>query len=229
MRAPYLPLVLCALAALSGCTDRTFDPAYPAAIVSTDAGLAGSWRAQPLHAQDGPDLGAMTVTITPDRVVVIDDRLNPAVRPSRGAHTVEAYTITLEAQADPPLRVNMNAYRLSINGRDYLAGQVGLGQLTDTGLLPFIVPLHFIARIERDGDTLKLWNNEPSIAWMPLATPLDPPAAADGPPPLPVGAESSEHTIVITTSIDRIIELLRRPDADRLFCGEPIVLQRVEP
>jgi hypothetical protein len=47
--------------------------------------------------------------------------------------------------------------------------------------------------------------------------------------PVPLRTETDEHVFVITTSIDRLLDLLRRPDADRLFAGEPLVLRRTGP
>lgn len=226
MRRIIGAVLIGALAVMGACTERALDPSYPAAVVSPDPGLAGVWR---YEAKEGEDGAAVSLTISPQRVAVLDGRLKPAIDPERATQTVEAYAITLEAEDDLPIRVELNAYRLSINGRDYLAGQVGLGRLTESGLLPFVAPLHTVGRIERDGDTLRFWNNEPAIAWIPLAAPLDPPAPADGPPALPLRAENDDHAFVITTSIDRIVELLRRPDADRLFAGEPAVLRRETP
>jgi hypothetical protein len=67
-----------------------------------------------------------------------------------------------------------------------------------------MLPLHYLLRIEREGDTIRAWAPAHSLAWVPAAQWLDPPSD----PPGDI-ARDPEKGVRLTSSIDRLIEVYR--------------------
>ncbi len=228
-RTPALLSVLLLIPALllPACTDRALDPRYPAAILSFDPGLAGAWHALDDDGARAAGNDAVTLTIAAAKVPLKECRLDPHTEADEADETTDGYTVTI-TPADPerPTPIHLNAYRLSINGRDYIGAQLSFKQFEASRLAVFVAPVHYIVRIERDGDILRAWGNQPALAWLPASIPLDPlPAdSAAAAPPLP--PENADAFALVTTDIDRLLALLSRPDADTLFTGEPKVFRR---
>lgn len=226
-------------AACAGC--QSLEPDYRAADLTFDDGLVGRWKVEADHGDDNaqPDV----VRIEVREVSVRNGRLHqqgvlPMEKPKSHAigagsapkpqeeETARVYTITLERSDQNKREIEFSGF-LFRAGEQTLAGiQVSQKHLAEDGLFPLVLPLHFVGRYQRDGDTVTWQGSNISLAWMPLVTPLDEPATDS--PDVPPLARLSAQGHVFIGDIDRLVRVYTKHASEPAFWGDkPITLHRV--
>ena len=185
------------VAALAGCGSPFLHPASTGASLS-DPGLIGEW-------------------VTSDDISV---RAVVSGEPSEAADRPYSVTLTVRDKGDPKTTLTVDCTLTEINGsryadlflaqpeRDNLVGAYGF----------LVLPVHQIMRVARDGDRLTVWSFRGD--W------LDDRAYAGvvAHDRVTVGGGS---VAVVTSSTERIRDLLARHGQDPKAFGDPIVFQRV--
>lgn len=215
---------VCATCAfLGGC--NLMEPDYPAEKMVFDDTLVGSWELLSSKGERTPD--AARFQVIEREVEVAQGRLNPQLGPG-DSPPARAYTVTATKQ-DPKTKFRFHAYLVREGGGTFLGIQSDPKELEKVAPNFMVLPLHFVLKLERDGDRVLLRAPKaPQVVWVPpaLATGwLD--AASDGKPSGP-GPEGKQYDFVLTNSIERLLQVCReRAEKKELWDGEPGVLVRV--
>ncbi len=222
MRPIAVAALLAVLPVLAAC--NSMEPPYPAAAVVFDETLLGVWQTPPPKAGEREEEARFTVTER--RVDVFNGRLNPELSAS-DTEQARAYEVTSPTR-DRRGDYKFHAYLVRAGESTFLGVQTDPAELERIAPSALVLPLHILMRIERDGDTVTLnLPNAPLVAWVPLASGwLDTDPAKE---PVVSGPSGERSTIILTNSIDRVLEVCReraaRPD---LWSEEPMVLHRVK-
>jgi len=213
-------LALCVALVLGGC--NYLEPRYPAEKVVFDEGMLGEWD---LRFSKGEQHGSpIRLNVREREVPVGDGRTNPEFGASNETK-VRAYEIVCRKD-DPPARHTFHAYLLSDAGQTFLGLQLDPAELKNVAPFPFVLPLHLIFRIDKDGDRVLIRiPDAPMVAWVPLVSGwLGGEPVVSGPVRAPDGEMSS---LILTNSIDRALEVYReRAAREKLWETDPGVLVR---
>lgn len=205
---------------LSGC--GSFEPDYPKAVVIYDGALLGTWE---WRDPDNPEKNGMRATVEPRAVPVKGGRLNPPGllgASQAGDDTVQAYRVVLHSEK-PPESVDMAAYLVQIGEQRLLGFQVTLEQLSKAAPPPLALPVHWLLRLQRDGDTVSLATGKGSAGWVPLVTFLDAVASADG-----GDGRVEPGSLAVTNSIDRLLQFYKgRMEQPGFWSEKAMVWRRV--
>jgi len=213
---------------LTGCIDDA--PAYRQTVLTSDAGVEGSWMVQ-LPPGEGETKGKeMPLKIEPRKAKVTGGRLGKYNEHKKGDEgTIAAYTITLtvppenstdeDAAEKVAQDIKYDAVLLSIEGATFLAYEPSPSRHPELVHMDFI-PIHRVMRIERKSDEITAWPMKRAVVWMPEIKSID---TTDADPELP--AEEGQYLV---SDPDRLVRLLakaaKQPDA----WHEPITVTRVK-
>ncbi len=237
-----LALILCTAAALllPGCS--SMEPPYPQAVLTHDAGLAGTWEFQPPEGRaagrESGEAKTIRVTIGEREVAINDGRLDPGQAGPDGKLKGEA-----KAQArakgylidftDGGPGVPLLGVTFTTGKRTLLGVQVAASRLLETGLANWVLPLHQVYQVERTGDELRIRGLVVRLGWVPGVEFVDAgkPGAGGGAGPDTLRTFITEKAGAhITTDIDRLITLYREGDGDdRVWEDQWLVLKRLNP
>jgi hypothetical protein len=210
---PLLPLLL-----LMGCVSPY--PPYKAAMLDQDPGLLGEWRTVE---NDQPESDEwVSLKFTSRKVVVIGDRLatsdddrGPLLSRKR---TVEQYAVEFRDQDGQ--KIEFLGYLLEAGDARLLGLQVG----DANG--PFMLPVHYILKLERAGDDLTLRIPDQVVVWLPDFEPVDGPEDPES--PIALGEPADAVSFRVTSSIDRLASYYSANAGDASFWSdEPLVFRRV--
>lgn len=190
-------VAMCLAVVIAGCS-RQAD--YPVALMVTDDGLVGVWTVDGEQSDTRLEVRARDVEVVKDRTV---GAANPASG-ERAEKPTRAYTLRLlsDDQAPP---IELSAVLIEIEGVRLVGVQLSDEELKRSPISGLMLPLHYLLRIEREGDTIRAWAPAHSLAWVPAAQWLDPPCG----PPGDI-ARDPKRGIRLTSSIDRLIEVYRQ-------------------
>lgn len=205
---PLLPICVLAALFLPACVN--VHPRYPSDSVIWDASLVGDWRA------DGDDGQSVLLRIEPREVEVAatDGRINPdphmpevAVVPADVGDPIRQRSIQqylLTYVTNDGVSWVLEAYLLESRGARFLAFQRTDPFIEDNA--GWVLPVHLLWKIKRDGDAIRFWSPTDAVAWIPAIQWAD--AEDDGGDrPIPRrGAAASRGGIRVAESLDRVLE-----------------------
>ncbi len=211
-------VVLIVAAASVGCSREA---SYPVALLATDDGLVGEWISKTKSDDD-----TVHITITQRTVSVRNGRTEGSrdvVGGGEPGKPVTAYTVLMTREREVG-SLELSAVLIELNGTRLLGIQASDEELRRNPLGAVVLPLHFLLRIEREGDTMKAWAPGRGFAWVPRAQWIDPPC--ESPPGV---ARDEARGLRLTSSIDRLLDEYRAEMVKPGFWSEDSVTLTREP
>lgn len=247
MRSFWFGLATASLV-LTGCTISP-PPEYQASRLRFDTPLLGRWEgkatgdeagAKP-KAEDAAERAvAMVITArdVPLKNGRVDSTNQNAKSPSVAA---KGYTIIMTSTDSAAAPIEMHGYLFEAGGERLLGMQVSEEQLSKTHLWPFVMPVHIVVRPTVVGDELRLQFPKTIYAWMPFVGWIDAeegarreivwkPKDPNAPEGLTKPSEKppSEPMILLTSDIDRLIEVYEKVMHEPGFWGDTETYKRVK-
>ncbi len=232
LAAAVLALVLHALA-LSGCGER--EPEYESSLLKFDQQLAGTWKYQ--DPSPGPQSESLVVRVEPRSVDVSGGRVKPfppnalqSQQPQKSQNPPNAFVGTLIAESPDKPRVEIECvgFVLQIDHMTLAAFQPSRKQMGPAADIGMLLPVQQVLRIERSGDSLRVWAPKTRLGWLPDVSWLDAPAETPETEPQ-IAADSSKFpTLYATSNVDRFVAALRKYGSKDEDWEEIGKLQRVK-
>lgn len=204
-------VLVIALATLSGCTPMS--PDYPVAQLEFDETLLGEWlpARDPAKPRADPDAKEFSrVVVEPRMVEHNGTRVNPALAinhldKNKPRPTLKQYRVIVAGEDESgPHRLQFEAYLIKFGQTRLLGLQLEVAEeagKTYAPLIPYLLPVHFVVRLDRDGDRLHFRAPKaPIVGWIPLVKPLD--AAVDAGSRRAIDAKG----LYVAESVDRLLE-----------------------
>jgi hypothetical protein len=211
-----------AMLVASGC--GSMSPAYPVAQLEFDEALLGEWipvRDPQMAQANAEPRGISRVSIEARSVEHNGTRVNPAwtlnlLDKDKPNPTLKQYRFIVSGEnPEGPQRLQFEGYLIKFGERRLLGLQLEVaeeGGRTFAPLMPFLLPVHFVVRLDRVGDQLHIrLPKGATVGWIPLVKPLDLPTDAGSRRSIEGGG------LYIAESVDRLLEhyasLAERDDA----------------
>lgn len=213
--------------ALPGCIDDA--PAYDAKILTYDQGLLGRWDFMPEQkAGSSKPPKVLPVDIAASKAPITEGRLGKYNRREAAQApetTVPAYHVTLTAPADPSDKgakdqvFTYDAVLIGVDDATFIAYQPSPDRNV-RGLYMDFLPIHRLALLEHEGDTLTIRFMKSQVVWLPTLEPIDAPAT--------VAKLPGDKGNYLVTDPDRLVKILslalKTPDV----WDEPVSLTRTK-
>lgn len=202
-------LALASLPFLSGC--NTYEPPYRSADLAFGEALIGVWEMPAVEENGRPT----RMTIEPRPIPADGVRLWKGSAAVRSGADAKGYTIA--ATGGGTEGVILDAYLIDCDGTRVLGTQAAGAQLAKAGWYGLVLPVHYVFRVERAGEELKLSSPRRTLCCVPLDE-LKNKEHRD--PVLPSASTG------VTSSIDALVDHSRRHKG---FWDEdaPVVAHRV--
>lgn len=210
-----LAALVCVPLLVVGACSRQAD--YPVALMVTDDGLVGVWTVDGNQNNARLEVRARDVKVANDRTVGAANAAS-----GKGAEkSALAYTL-LVCSDDQPQPIELSAVLLEVEGVRLVGMQLSDEELERSPVSGLMLPMHFLLRIEREGDTIRARAPAHGLAWVPGAQWIDPPSDQPG-----EIARNPDKGIRLTSSIDRLIEVYRAEMGKPGFWSDdPVTLTR---
>ncbi|MGD9690608.1 MAG: hypothetical protein AB7K52_13060 [Phycisphaerales bacterium] len=199
-------LVLSASAAmLGGCTSA--EPPYPVEVLAYDEGLVGRWEQtrEPGKKQDE----RIVLEITSREITVKEGKVDASGMGPDGLRkdqepreTRRAYMFRYETE--PGKATTLMAVLFNAGGRQFAGMQIPPVQMNDAGLSGWVIPVHRVVGLEREGDVLRASSGAFDVAWIPGVEILDGAGGTKDTVKTLTDEKAGPH---VTTDIGRVIEL----------------------
>jgi len=209
------------------------EPPYPASVLVFDEGLVGTW--EQVRDPAKPSEQPIRLTVAARKVPIVNGRLHAEGLAPDGSLKEEAagegtmqrpaYRMTLTI-ADPAATQTLLGIGFQKGGRRFLGLQVPPSRLDAAGLGGWVIPVHRVIAVEREGDVLRIRVPRIEVGWIPVVDVLD----GTGPPTDTVRGLIAERAGPhVTTKFDRLLELCNEAARDpTAWEDESIELRRVE-
>jgi len=206
-----ISFLVVALTTISGCA--LMSPDYPVAQLEFDETLLGEWlpARDPTKARADADFNGFSRVVFETRMVEHNGtRVNPAwainlLDKEKSKPTLRQYRIVVSSENDGEIeRLQFEGYLIKFGQARLLGLQLEVAEergKTYAPLIPYLLPVHFVVRVDRDGDQLQIRTPKDAIVgWIPLVRPLD--AAMDAGSRRAIDAKG----LYVAETVDRLLE-----------------------
>ncbi|CAG0994272.1 hypothetical protein PHYC_02468 [Phycisphaerales bacterium] len=225
---------------LAGCTASP-PPEYPASRLKFDQALIGRWKS--VKADQPMEVGVFTRYPDVETVIEIKSRDVPLRNGRVDSMASEGGPRETVAKGYQVIQstgkgaIELDGFLFEAGGERLFGMQVSSKQISDLAMM--VLPLHFVSRITIVGDEMRIQVAQSGFAWVPYIGWIDAepgakrefawsPPKDDSSSATPTDKPTSIPILLVTSDIDRLIEVYEKFMHEPGFWGEAETYKRMK-